>query len=81
MFPPTLAILHPSIGVPGHSLTWFSNYLLDRMQCVKLEQLLSQPLPVTKGVPQESILGNGIACFADDTVLCALGPSTDAVLT
>ena len=45
-----------SIGVSGHSLDWFTNYLTDRMQYVKSEYLLSHPLPVTKGVPQGSIL-------------------------
>jgi hypothetical protein len=44
-----------SIGVSGVSLAWFVNYL--RVQCLKSENLLSQLLPVTKGVPQVSILG------------------------
>ncbi len=68
------------------------------MQHVKLEQLCSQPLPVTEGVPQGSILGptpfsnnlNDIVCsvedssihlYVDNTVLYAIGPSPDAVLT
>lgn len=51
-----LAVRLGSIGVSGHSLAWFSNYLTDRVQRVKTEQFLSQPLPVTKGVPQGSIL-------------------------
>jgi hypothetical protein len=38
-------------------MTWFANYLSQRVQCIKSENLLSQPLPVTKGVPQCSILG------------------------
>ena len=39
------------------SLAWFANYLSQRVQCMKSDHLLSQPLPVTKGVPQDSILG------------------------
>ena len=38
-------------------MTWFANYLSQRVQHLKSEHLLSQPLPVTKGVPQGSILG------------------------
>ena len=45
------------IGFSEGSLAWFTNYLSQRGQCIKSEQLLSQPLPVTKGVPQGSILG------------------------
>jgi hypothetical protein len=37
-----------SIGVSGESLAWFANYLSQRVQCIKSEHLLSQPLPVTK---------------------------------
>ena len=46
-----------SIGVSEGSLTWFANYLSQRVQCIKSANPLSQPLPVTKGVPQGSILG------------------------
>jgi hypothetical protein len=46
------------IGVSEESLAWFANYLSQRVQCIKSENLLSQPLPVTKGVPQGSILGH-----------------------
>jgi hypothetical protein len=47
-----------SIGVSEGSLAWFVNYLSQRVQFVKSEHLLSQPLPVTKGVPQGSNLGS-----------------------
>ena len=46
-----------SIGVSEGSLAWFANYRSQRVQCIKPEHLLSQPLPVNKGVPQDSILG------------------------
>ena len=36
------------------SLGSFANYFSQRVQCVKSEHLLSQPPPVTKGVPQGS---------------------------
>jgi hypothetical protein len=39
-----------SIGVSEGSLAWFGNDLSQRVQCIKSEHLLSQPLSVTKGV-------------------------------
>ena len=46
-----------STGVSEGSLAWFANSLSRRVQCIKSENLLFQPLPVTKGVAQGSILG------------------------
>ena len=82
------------IGVSEGSLAWFANYLSERVQCIKSENMLSQPQPVTKGVPQGSILGLAllnlhqqhavggslIHLYADDTVLYSAGPSPDFVL-
>jgi hypothetical protein len=45
-----------SLGFSNDCLTWFTNYFADRVQCVKLEGLLSGPLAVSMGVPQGSIL-------------------------
>ena len=45
------------IGISDHSLAWFSHYLSHRVQRVRFGNSLSHPLPVTKGVPQGSILG------------------------
>ena len=39
-----------SIVVSEGFLAWFANYLSQRVQCIKSENLLSQPLPVTKGL-------------------------------
>lgn len=49
-------------GLNEHALSWFDNYLSHRQQIVRLtidngNTLLSDPLPVTRGVPQGSILG------------------------
>ena len=37
--------------------SWFLSYLSQRKQVVKIEDSLSEPLPLKAGVPQGSILG------------------------
>ena len=44
-------------GITGNLWKWFHGYLSPRMQCVKLDGILSHSLPVVSGVPQGSILG------------------------
>ena len=44
-------------GITGTSLKWFTNYLADRTQCLKIGCTRSDPLKVTCGVPQGSVLG------------------------
>ena len=74
-----------ALGLDGLTLGWFNSYLLDRSQCVKLNNMISDTLPITYGVPQGSILGPilfsiyindiadivncGIVLYADDTVI------------
>ena len=38
-----------SLGFSNDCLAWFTNYFSDRVQCVKLEGLLSGPLAVSMG--------------------------------
>ena len=64
-----------SIGVSEVSLAWFANYLSQRGQCIKSEHLLSQPLPVTKGVPQCSILGTILFSIYINNIAQAVGSS------
>ena len=76
--------LHLS-GISGSLLSWLSNYLSDRRQCVVLSGCKSDSVAITAGVPQGSILGpllflvyindivrdiqSPIRLFADDTAL------------
>ena len=46
-----------NVGIKGHSLKWFTDYLFSRQQLVKFNNELSDPSTLLCGVPQESILG------------------------
>ena len=52
-----LDILEKDIGIKGFALMWFKSFLTGRTQCVKIENSLSDVLPVLFGVPQGSVLG------------------------
>lgn len=45
------------VGVRGSTLELFKNYLEERYQVVKINSAISNPLPVTMGVPQGTVLG------------------------
>ena len=52
-----LDILEKDIGITGFALKWFKSFLTGRTQRVKIENSLSDVLPVLYGVPQGSVLG------------------------
>lgn len=54
---PKLLCKLESVGVRGVPLDLFRDYLTDRVQVVRVGNYVSDPLPVTYGVPQGSILG------------------------
>ncbi len=49
-------------GISGSERKWFESYLTSRTQSVCVDGQLSDPLPVTIGVPPGSILGP-LLCF------------------
>ena len=44
-------------GVSESACAWFESYLSHRQQVVKFQNTVSDPLPLTVGGPQESIMG------------------------
>ena len=46
-----------SIGVSNAACNWFGSYLSQRNQVVNIANCISDPLPLSVGVPQGSILG------------------------
>lgn len=45
------------IGFRGNIHLWFSSYLKQRSQRVKIDDVLSEPIEIALGVPQGSVLG------------------------
>ena len=46
-----------SAGLSGIVLTWIKSYLANRFQRVRMNDALSEKIPLTTGVPQGSVLG------------------------
>ena len=44
-------------GIRGDELSWFTSYLTDRTQSVSLENVTSDSMDISYGVPKGSILG------------------------
>ena len=52
-----LSRLHSTYGLTGNALALLSSYLSNRFQKVTINNNSSDPLPLTTGVPQGSVLG------------------------
>ena len=55
--PKTLLYKLQDIGASTSAIDWFRSYLSNRTQVVRVNTKISDPLPLTSGVPQGSILG------------------------
>lgn len=53
----TLILKLQDVRTSSHTLQWFRSYLSNRKQVVRIHSTLSEPLPVTSGVPQGSFFG------------------------
>ena len=49
--------LEHSFGIRGNVLKWFTSYVSQRSQSVSVNESISNPRPLTYGVPQGSVLG------------------------
>ena len=52
-----LSRLQSSINITGTALTWFTSYLTNRQQFIKVNNCTSATAPLSHGVPQGSVLG------------------------
>ena len=50
-------ILHDMFGISGKAFEWFSSYLSDRLQSVRVNGRVSSQKKLHYGVPQGSVLG------------------------
>ena len=82
-------------NVHEDAIAWFTSYLSDRKQCIKINKSMSGQQPVNIGIPQGSILGPlifllslndlplqdslGLTLFADDAADSAHGPTVENV--
>ena len=52
-----LSRMEHDLGISGIPLAWFTSYLSNRKQCVRIDDKQSEPTPMHWGVPQGSVLG------------------------
>ncbi|XDV45360.1 hypothetical protein PO909_013474, partial [Leuciscus waleckii] len=64
-----------SIGLSSSSCDWFANYLTNRVQQLKSENIMSDPLIISKGVHQGSILGPTLFSIYINDIARAAGTS------
>ena len=57
-----LKILQNGLGIHEIALQWFESYLVNRSQCVSIDDVQSEPLDLPYGVPQGSVLGPLLFC-------------------
>ena len=52
-----------AVGASSATVSWFQSYLTGRTQSVRIDSVLSDPLPITHGVPQSAILSPLLFCI------------------
>ena len=56
-----------SFGITDSAHDWVTSYLVDRMQCVAINDSVSVPVKLETGVPQCSSLGHGeCTCYTKE---------------
>ena len=58
-----------SKGITGKALSWFTSFLQDRTQCVRIGSSVSKPTSVVSGVIQGSVVGAGLFTIVLDSLL------------
>ena len=52
-----ITFLEDTIGIKGAALDWFRSYLSGRMQCISIDNVMSNLVELLFGVPQGSVMG------------------------
>ena len=75
-----------AVGLHKSAIAWFKSYLYGRQQSVEIGEAISNPMTVTCGVPQGSILGPilflvrcKLLLYADDSALLVSGKDTQLI--
>lgn len=77
---PHLLLKMESMGIRGYALRIFKDYLSDRAQCVKIDDIVSSSAPLLFGVPQGSILGPTLFLLYINS-LCTLSLPYSSIIT